>query len=216
MPHQTVGSTPPNKLYKPSELSFWGNQWWGDCCTAEEFFAKACHTPEIFLPQWKAGEWAKNHGVRNGAELGQILHLMASEGIEYDGNTYLDGPARSVDWTDVALLQNAISIGPVKLGVSGDPLEAVWKETNGWFATGLQGGPQDHCVSLCGYGTMGWLAQQLDASVPSNVGTNEPGWGLFTWSTIGILNTQSLLAITGEAWIRQPTTIIKADADEAE
>jgi len=36
-------------LIKPPKLSMWGNDVHGDCVTAEEAFAMAWHSPEIFI-----------------------------------------------------------------------------------------------------------------------------------------------------------------------
>ena len=129
-----------------------------------------------------------------------------------DGNTYGDGPYMSVDWTNAAALQSAIAVGPVKIGVAADQLENAVPDppTNGWFATGFQpDSNEDHCVSLCGYGTIAWLAEQLGVSVPDGVDGTQPGYALFTWSSIGIIDVPSLLAICGEAWLRNPVTVIQ-------
>jgi len=32
---------------------------------------------------------------------------------------------------------------------------------------------------------------------------------MFAWGSIGIVDRQSLMNITGEAWVRYPTTIVK-------
>src|ERR1700678_3810317 len=68
-PHQIVGETPPNYIVVPKELAFWGNDVHGDCCTAEEAFAKACHSPEIFISNKEAISWATEHNFLNGAVL---------------------------------------------------------------------------------------------------------------------------------------------------
>jgi hypothetical protein len=34
-------------------------------------------------------------------------------------------------------------------------------------------------------------------------------WPVATWGSVGIIDQQSLMHITGEAWIRNPTTIVK-------
>jgi hypothetical protein len=186
--------------------------------TAEECFAKACHDPEIFIPQHKAIKWARSHYVLNGAGLWEVLELMMAEGIPHDDKVYRDGLFFSVDWTDDAMLRNAVSKGPVKLGVAADHLiNSVWQTqpSNGWIATGLPAGdPQDHCISLCGYGPLGWLASQLGTVLPPSMAqdatnSNAVGYAIFTWSSIGIIDKPSLLAITGEAWLRLPTTIIE-------
>ena len=36
----------------------------------------------------------------------------------------------------------------------------------------------------------------------------KPGYALFTWDSIGIIDVPSMIAITSEAWFRQPTTVI--------
>ena len=36
-------------LTRPQQISMWGNDVHGDCVTAEEAFAKACNSPEIFI-----------------------------------------------------------------------------------------------------------------------------------------------------------------------
>ena len=80
---------------------------------------------------------------------------------------------------------------------------------SGWFATGLtKDTNEDHCVSLCGYGTIAWLAAQLGVSVPDGIDGTQQGLGLFTWDSIGIIDWPSMLAITGEAWLRNPVTVV--------
>jgi hypothetical protein len=34
------------------------------------------------------------------------------------------------------------------------------------------------------------------------------GYALFIWGAIGIVDRQSLMNITGEAWVRNPTTLV--------
>jgi hypothetical protein len=54
-------------------------------------------------------------------------------------------------------------------------------------------------VSLSGYGTITWLAHQLDTFVPQGVDGSKPGYAMFV---------PSMVAITHEAWLRTPTTIV--------
>jgi hypothetical protein len=78
---------------------------------------------------------------------------------------------------------------------------------SGWFATGFHPDHnEDHCVSLCGYGTIDWLAHELKVSVPAGVNGTQPGYAMFTWDTVGIIDVPSMVAITEEAWLRRPTT----------
>jgi hypothetical protein len=210
-PHIISGPTPQQVLYKPAKLSFWLNNQYGDCVTAEEAFAKACHDPEIFISDVEVEKWAKHNKVLNGANLVDVLDAMVSKGFQQGGRTYDDGPHTAVDWTNVAILQNAIAHGPVKIGVAADQLQAAVGDPpqNGWFATGFkQDTKEDHCVSLCGYGSFSWLAGQLGVQVPKGIDGTTPGYGLFTWDSIGIIDDPSMVAITQEAWLRNPVTII--------
>jgi hypothetical protein len=234
IPHQVVTAPPPNLFIRPAQLSFWGNEAYGDCVTAEEAFAKACYNPEIFISEDAAIGWARSNSFLNGAVISDVLQTMmtggfpaafpmarpATEGGVQEGkgppvgfHIYDDGPHFSVDWTNSAVLQSAIATGPVKLGVASNELEDVWNlagGANGWFATGFKpDATEDHCISLCGYGTISWLAQQLGVPVPASVDGANPGYGAFTWNSIGIIDVPSMVAITHEAWVRNPTTVIK-------
>jgi hypothetical protein len=214
-PHRVVAAPPEQFLWKPKKLNMWGNDVDGDCVTAEECFAKATHSPEIFIPYAQAVEWARTYGFLNGATLIDVLDKMQTGPFVQGKTAYFDGPPNSVDWTNATVLQSAISQGPVKIGVAADQLETVCNAVsgfpaNGWLATGFQPDrDEDHCVSLCGYGTIAWLASELGATVASTVDTSAAAYALFTWSSIGIIDGPSMLAITAEAWLRNPTTIVK-------
>lgn len=213
MPHIAAANVPPTRLYVPKQLSVWHNDQHGDCVTAEEAFAKACHVPEIFITDAEVETWAKAHGVYEGAILINVLHAMQKKGFKQNGSTYDDGSPNSVNWTDANTLRSAIYHGPVKIGVAADQLETTCRAHNfksGWFASGYAAdNNEDHCVSLCGYGTIDWLATQLKATVPHGVDKSLPAYALFTWGSIGIIDVPSMLAITHEAWLRTPTTIIQ-------
>ena len=66
-PHVPFAAAPPQFLVKPAQLSMWGNGQYGDCVSAEEAFAKACYSQEIFIPEATVIAWASAHGVLNGA-----------------------------------------------------------------------------------------------------------------------------------------------------
>src|SRR5208337_4099673 len=213
-------AAPPNFMIKPQKISFWGNWDHGDCVTAEEAFAKACNSPEILISDQEVITWATDHGVLEGAYLTQDLQFMQNDGFRDANNIYDDGAYYSVDWTNSNTLQSAISTGPVKIGVAADQLDPVWWAgggsasggVSGWFATGFHNDAnEDHCVSLCGYGTLAWLAQQLNVNVPAGVDGTKPGYALFTWDSIGVIDEASMKAITHEAWLRKPTTVTKAE-----
>jgi hypothetical protein len=212
-PHVATAGAPPNFLTRPQKLSMWGNDVHGDCVTAEEAFAKACNNPEIFISEAEVITWATNHGVLEGAYLTQVMTWMQTDGFNQDSYLYDDGPFLSVDWTNAATLQSAIAQGPVKLGIAADQIDTAWHSTGGqtgWFAHGFHSdGAEDHCVALCGYGTFAWLAGQLGVSVPAGVDGNQAGYALYTWDSIGIIDPASMIAITHEAWLRNPTTVAK-------
>jgi hypothetical protein len=214
MPHRALVGAPPTFLNKPQRISMWGNDVHGDCVTAEEAFAKACNSPEIFISDAEVIAWATAHGVLEGAYISQVLTWMQDDGFPEGSLAYDDGPHLSVNWTDAATLQSAIYSGPVKLGVAANQIEAAWQKTggrSGWFGTGFQAdGNEDHCVALCGYGSIAWLAQQFQVQVPAGVDGTKPGYAMFTWNSIGIIDVPSMIAVTHEAWLRQPTTVTKS------
>jgi hypothetical protein len=208
-PHVALAGAPPEYILIPQKISMWGNDVHGDCVTAEEAFAKACYQPEIFISDQEVIAWATQHGALEGATLYQVLDWMRAAGFSQDGQIYDDGMNYSVDWTQSGILTSAISQGPIKIGIAADQIQGVWSGRNGWFATGFHADAnEDHCVSLCGYGTIAWLAQKLNVQVPAGVDGTKPGYAMFTWNTIGIIDVPSMLAITHEAWLRIPTTII--------
>lgn len=202
-PFRIVGPTPDRHLIVPQKLSVWLNDTYGDCVTAEEAFAKACSG--IFVSDSEVKRWASQHGVLNGAMLDEVLDWMAASGFSQDGNTYNDGGKVSVDYTNPDAMANALFQGPVKLGVAAGQLNIG--NHNGWFLNGLRrDGNEDHSTAACGYGPVGWLLQQLGGTLPSGYDGNKPGYAFFTWGTIGVMDAQSLVNITGEAWLRVPTT----------
>src|SRR5437588_12476572 len=103
-PHTPLIGAPPNFLTVPHQLSSWGNDVHGDCVTAEEAFAKACHQPEIFVSDQEVIDWATGHGVLEGAYLYQVLDWMHDDGFRQNGEINDDGPRFSVDWTQPGFL----------------------------------------------------------------------------------------------------------------
>jgi len=86
--------------------------------------------------------------------------------------------------------------------------------TSGWAMYNYpKNQPEDHCTSLCGYGTLAELValfQQHKVTVhpPKGMPTGLC-YAMFTWNSIGIIDQQSMLNMTYEAWIRSPATIVK-------
>ena len=160
----------------PSELSYWGNQTYGDCVSAEEA-VKAVYSlmggggTELFITEQEVINWCRADLFLNGADLTSVMEQMASTGmVAQDGNTYTDGPYESVNWTDDATLSSAIYTGPVKIGVASSQLDNVVGTTNGWFATGFSSDQnEDHCINLIGFGTIAELSAMLGVVVPPGV-----------------------------------------------
>ncbi len=222
MPHvpDAAITVPESFLMWPVEMSSWNNYYYGDCVTAEEAFAKATAAPGVFISEATVVSWASEHGYLNGATLTAVMRTMQTNGFLFNGKTYDDGPYNTVNWTNAAILNSAIfTHGPVKLGVGADDFQSnphglVTPGTSGWAMYNYpKNQPEDHCVSLCGYGTLPELVhlfQQHHVTVHAPPGM--PAglcYATFTWNSIGILDQQSMLNMTYEAWIRNPVTIIK-------
>lgn len=210
IPHRIVGDTPAQFLWKPFLISMWGNATYGDCTVAEEAFVKAC-APGVFVPDDTVIAWARANGAIDGDTLIDVLDKMQMEGFVLGNNIYNDGQPKSVDWTNFETLSNAIAQGPIKLGVAANQLENAVPDPpkSGWVGTNfITDGNLDHCISACGYGSVEWLLSQLGADVPSGIDGTQQGIAIFTWNSIGVLDWKSFLAITGEAWLRAPNTVI--------
>jgi hypothetical protein len=216
-PHQLRAGVPASFGVVPTQLSYWLNNEDGDCVTAEEAFAKAAWSvmqglPELFVPDTEVQRWASANGFLNGAMVSDVLTAMAKSGFNVNGVNYTDGPAESVDYTNWATLTSALYTGPVKIGVDADDIETAVNQTNdanGWFGAGWSDTDnQDHCVGLCGYGTVAQCYQMLGLPVPAIAAANVNNNAvlMFTWSSIGVVEFSSMVAVTSEAWLRTPTT----------
>ena len=209
-----AGAAPESFLAWPIEISFWGNDKASNSLWAEEAFAKACAQPQVFIPAEVVMLTERECGSTNFAK------FMQTHGFQLGPKACLDGPFNSVDWTDAAALNSAIAnVGPAKIGVASANLTSgphgkVTPGTSGWAIYGLPTGqPENHCASLCGYGP---LAAMVDLFKRRGVDVNPPSgmptglcYAMFSWGSIGIVDRQSLMNITGEAWVRNPTTIVK-------
>ena len=213
-PYKATGAAPESFIVWPIEISYWGNEKESNSIWAEEAFAKACAKPQVFIPIDVLLSTSRECGSSNFAA------FMRTHGFRMEHQAYMDGPFSSVDWTNAAVLNSAIAdSGPVKIGVSSTDLATdsrrhVTRGMSGWATCGLLGGqPENHCASLCGYGP---LAALVGLFAQHGVNVNSPPgmpmglcYAMFTWGSIGIVDQQSLMNILGEAWVRNPTTIIK-------
>jgi len=209
---------PESFLTWPVRISSWAVGGAYDSHWAEEAFAKACAEPRVFVADDVVRRAARQCGSSNFAA------FMYTHGFQVERRSYLSGPFNSVDWTNPAVLHSAIaSGGAVKIGVASAGLHSgphgrVTPGTSGWATCGLQAGePEDHCAGLCGYGTLGVLVDLFErrgvqVEVPPGMPTGVC-YAMFTSGSIGIIDRQSLMNITGEAWVRTPTTIVR-DLDE--
>lgn len=214
-PYRAHGTAPKSFLAWPTGGGSLGNVKMSDSTWAEEAFAKACTEPSVFIPTDVVTLTSRECGSWNFAA------FMQTHGFRMESKAYLDGPFHSVDWTDAATLDLAIAdVGPVKIGIASANLASgpkghVTPGTSGWAIYGLSAGqPGDYCASLCGYGRLAALVRLfgrhgVNVNVPPGMPTGSC-YAMFTWGSIGIIDRQSLMNIAGEAWVRDPTTIVKS------
>lgn len=202
-------SYPAQFAIVPAKLDIWGNSTYGDCVSAEEAFAKACHTPEIFIPADTVIAWARQNGYLNGADLKEVCDSMLKSGFQVGSQLYNDGPALAVDYSNIDTLRAAIAQGNVKIAIDANTLPSGAGNQQGWYAFGgAKGRGSDHCTGLSGYGTAAYCFQQLGVPLPSGVdGTKADCFLHFTWSTIGVVDFAWLQNTCTEAWVRNPTTV---------
>lgn len=213
--HVVVGTVvPPALLMWPVQMNPWGNYGLGDCVTAEEAFAKATAVPQQFFSQKNVINWARAHGYAQGAALPAVMSTMQTDGFWTMGKQFNDGGYKYVDYMDqTTLIDAAATSGPVKLGVAADDLEnIVTAGVSGWIGTLPRNENLDHCISLCGYGQLealkGLFVNHGITVVSDLAQPTGMSYAVFTWDSIGILDEQSLLNITGEAWVRSPVTVV--------
>jgi hypothetical protein len=162
-------------------------------------------------------DWASAHGYLNGAYLTSVMTTMQTDGFPLNNKKYDDGPYLAVNWHNSTILKSAIySHGPVKIGVGAEDFQThtqgkVTPGTSGWAMYNYpKNQTEDHCVSLCGYGTLAELIalfkhHQVAVHAPTGMPTGLC-YAMFTWNSIGIIDEQSMLNMTYEAWIRNPVT----------
>jgi hypothetical protein len=205
-PFRVSRDAPESHLSWPLRLADWGGADLASSTWAEEAFAKACAEPSVLVPPDVVTRAKHDCGDSNFAQ------FMQTRGFETPGVQYLDGAFRSVRWTDAAVLNGAISeVGPVKIGAA---LASLAPRPHGWCAYNLPAGqPQDGWASLCGYGSRAVLA---DLFARHHVTVAAPAgmpqglcYAVYALASIGIIDRQSLINITGEAWVRMPTTIVR-------
>lgn len=208
---------PPQVAWVPKKLSYFGNDRMGDCVSAEEGFAKYCYGLDgqgggkenglYSIDDNTVISWAQRHGYANGADLSSVLQSMSQSGFQVGSQLYNDGPYHTVDYATESVLQAALAQGPVKIAIGAGALPSGAGSKQGWYALGGHDGNTDHCVALAGFGPAGYLYDQLQVSLPSALTASQPGYLLFTWSTIGFVDHAWIMGTCVEAWIRNPTTV---------
>lgn len=211
---------PTSFLQWPITMSYWGNDEFGDCVTAEEAFAKAAAPGYYFIPEDTVIGWARRNGYLNGAACYSVLSTMRDKGIDFSLNTLFDGDFSRIGYEDSVTLRDAIyHCGPVKLAIDSGYMNPVKSPAKGNMTPGKSGwalydcpktGMPDHCVSICGYGLLDELIGEFKKhSVGVRKFPDMPDgmwYAVFTWNSIGIVDEQSLMNMTYEAWARDPVT----------
>jgi hypothetical protein len=207
-PFVPLAAPPPQFAYVPAKLSYWGNNQYGDCVSAEEAWAKATNVPEIFIPDDTVISWARKGGYLDGADLTSVMDSMKSSGFQIGSQLYNDGGHATVDWSNEATLQAAIYEGPVKLAMSSSALPSGAGNQQGWYALQKgRSGQSDHCTGLGGFGPADYLYKQLGVAMPSGVSFPPMCYLFFTWSTLGIVSHDWIMGCVDEAHVRNPTTV---------
>jgi hypothetical protein len=212
-PYKATRLAPESFLASPIEIGFWGNETADNSIWAEEAFAKACAAPKVSVPADIALLTAQKCGSSN------FARFMQTQKFQMDGAAYLDGPFESINWNNTAALNSAIAgAGPVKIGVAAanltsGPHGSVTPGTSGWAIYGFPPNQnENHCASLCGFGSLAVLAGLFERDgINVNVPFGMPSglcYAMFIRGSIGVIDQQSLTNITGEAWVRNPTTIV--------
>jgi hypothetical protein len=213
-PYRAGRIVPESFIVWPIGIGWLGNEKANNSSWAEEAFAKACAEPKVLIPTDVVLLTSRECGSSN------FSAFMQTHGFQMDGKAYLDGQFNSVDWTNVATLNGAIAnVGPVKIGIASanltrDPRGQIAPVKSGWAIYGLPGGEtEDLWASLFGYGPLGALVGLLEGrgvnvTLPSGMPSGLC-YAMFTWGSIGIVDQQSVLNITGEAWVRNPTTVVR-------
>lgn len=195
----------------PKQLSMWGNDQDGDCVSAESAFALAWFSTyatgtEVFVSTAEVQRWARKYGFLNGAMLTDVMDVQQKDGFNVNGVNYRQGPYFSVDFSNEATLQAAISTGAVSIAIDANALPSGAGNKSGWYAFGSGRYPNtDHCVGLFCYGPAQWVYQQYGIPLPSTVSPTKMVYGIFTWNTIGVVDHQWLTSTCVEAWYRNPT-----------
>lgn len=203
----------------PPKLSVWGNDRYGDCVTAEEAgniaaYAEAMGVqPPRCLLDGVVISWCRENRFLNGAVISEVmdaLHPDKKNGLTDAKVAYFVQSYQTVDWENRADLCSAIfeSKSCIKIGIASGCLGEAVQGRNGWMVLSTTKSRRiDHCVGLCGYGPLSYLAGLCGVEVPGNADPNQFCYLMFTWGTVGIVSESAMWAMTGEAWVRNPGSV---------
>lgn len=216
-------SPPDNFATVCEDYDMAGNDQYGDCVTAEEVNAKKAYSvamggPEIEISGNEAVNWARAHGVLDGANIADVLSMMQTDPLtDVSGKSRPDGPHAAIDWTSQDQIKAAIYTDKVvKIGVAADQLQESVSTTagsSGWILFNAKVDTNvDHCTGLHGYGTASWLIELLARAlgtpmlIPEGLSPDAFCVLMYTWKTVGIVEWKSLqsIMVMGEAWVRHP------------
>lgn len=209
---------PASALLWPAMTAYWGNKDLDGCVIAEEAFARAAGQQQINIPDEAASYFASALGLNQLITLSDGLSAMQTWGFQGETAGWGGGEPFMIDPTIEADLQAVIAAGcPIKIGAKSAAFRvgatgAVTPGQDGWTMWNYPSGkPADHCVSLCGYGSLADLCELFE----QHGVTVEPVEGMptgmcyamFTWDSIGIIDSASLQAMVNEAWGRDPVSV---------
>ena len=163
---------PTSFLQWPITMSYWGNDEFGDCVTAEEAFAKAAAPGYYFIPEDTVIGWARRNGYLNGAACYSVLSTMRDKGIDFSLNTLFDGDFSRIGYEDSVILRDAIyHCGPVKLAIDSGYMNPVKSPAKGNMTPGKSGWALYDCPKT-GMPEEDWKYQHSDTlfkiRVPDN------------------------------------------------
>jgi hypothetical protein len=216
VPFRAVRAFPDQWGVVPPKLRVWGNDRYGVCVTSEEAaniaaFSAARSLPDVCLADQTIISWARKHGYLNGANIAEVMDtLQVGRDSLVEGAKYNVGPYHAVDWENRADLCAAIyeSRACVKIGIASNGLGGAVQGRNGWVVLSARKDRRiDHCVALCGYGTLQYLCGLCGVAVPAKADPATFCYLMFTWGTVGIVSEAAMWAMTGEAWVRLPASI---------
>ena len=135
MPHMVTTATPPQFLWNPKQISMWANDQYGDCVTAEEAFAKACYSPEIFISDTEVIAWATQNG-----------YLDDADRPEYPSHTIQDPELCAKAWDEYSAKSDAANRTVAEKFLDKVPqghvlAEFEYSDNDGPYFTALEHGP---------------------------------------------------------------------------